>query len=373
MCLHLAREQQTRGQDVMIHFFEAGAASEMAKQMDLPLIVSESPPLSPRRQRWRYFAIELRATCERFQPDIVHSHVPLSNLICDRTLPKMKIPWVTTIHGSWRQFAYAPQTVRKPWLKPYLSVRHALGDLLITRSASHIAAISEYIKRELVSIGVSGRRIMTIHDGLPPNLHPLTVQEGRARLRLPQDAPIIGSLGFFAPVKGFDLLIRAFSQLAARHPKLLLVIAGGDVLGNTAYRENLTCLIDQLGVGDRVRLLGSVNPKAGFLAALNIFVVASRTEGFSLSLVEAMQHGKPSVVSSAGGSIEAARPNREALVFKSGSVVELAETVEKLLMDQKLRESLGESARERARAYLTIERCATEYDDFYESALSAAC
>lgn len=373
MCLHLAREQQTRGQDVMIHFFETGAASEMAKQMDLQLIVAENPTPSSRRQRWRYFATELRAACERFQPDIVHSHVPLSNLICDRTLPKMKIPWVTTIHGSWRQFAYAPQTVRKPWLKPYLLVRHALGDLLTTRSAARMAAISEYIKRELVSIGVPGRRIMTIHDGLPPNLHPLTVQEGRARLRLPQDALIVGSLGFFAPVKGFDLLIRAFAQLARRHLNLLLVIAGGDVLGNTAYRENLTCLIDQLSLCDRVRLIGSVDPKAGFLAALDIFVVASRTEGFSLSLVEAMQHGKPSVVSSAGGSIEAARPDREALEFKSGSIAQLAETVEKLLMDQKLRESLGESARERARSYLTIERCAIEYEAFYETALSNAC
>jgi glycosyltransferase involved in cell wall biosynthesis len=182
---------------------------------------------------------------------------------------------------------------------------------------------------------------------------------------------IVGSLGFFAPVKGFDLLVSAFARVAGQHPGALLLIAGGDVMADTAYRRKLEKLVDGLRLSDRIRLLGGVNPKEGFLSALDIFVVASRTEGFSLSLVQAMQHGLPSVVTSAGGCREAARPDHESLVFASGNVDKLADNLDRMLRDDSLRQTFAESSRQRADSYLTMSRCAADYDAFYAEALPA--
>ncbi len=365
MCLHLAREQLRRGHEVQVHFFEAGAASAKAQEFGISVTVQNVTTYS-RKARWKGLAHGLKRVLQVHPPEVIHSHVPLTNLICHRVAPKQGIPWVSTAHGSWRQFAYAPQTVRRPWLKPFLLVRHAIGDRFTLRSAARVAAISDYVKRELRQIGIPDAKITVIHDGLPPNPQPLSREAGRAALGLPENAVIIGSLGYFSPVKGFDFLIRAFAKLASKDPNLLLLIAGGDVLGDDAYRRELERLIEQHRLGDCVTLLGAVNPRAGFLAALDIFVVASRSEGFSLSLLEAMQHGKPSVVSSAGGSSEAARPEREAFVFRSGDVSDLAGKLESLVSNQALRDQMGQAARERAGSYLSIERCASEYEEFYQ-------
>jgi glycosyltransferase involved in cell wall biosynthesis len=364
MCLHLAREQLRRGHDVHVHCFEAGAASAKAQELGIPLSLQNVTTYS-RKARWGALAHGLKRTLQTHPPDLVHSHVPITNLICHRVAPSLKIPWVATAHGSWRLFAYAPQTVDKPWLKPFLLVRHAIGDRITLRSAAGVAAISEYVKRELRQIGVPEKKMMVVHDGLPTNAHPLTRAAGRSALGLPDDALIIGSLGFFSPVKGFDLLIHAFAKLATDRPKLMLLIAGGDVFGHDEHRQELIELIEHYGLAARIQLLGALDPKAGFLAALDIFVVASRSEGLSLSLVEAMQHGKPSIVSSAGGSLEAARPEREALVFRSGDVDDLVQNLERLLSSETLRTGLGHAAQERAATYLTIGRCADDYDNFY--------
>lgn len=309
----------------------------------------------------------LEGAVERIQPHLVHSHVPFTHLTCNRVLPKLGIPWIASMHGSWRQFAFAPQTAGRAYLRPYLFFRHAVGDAVATRSAARIVAVSEYVKRDLACLGISARRIATVHNGLDPLVSPLDSETARARLNMPVNALIIGSMGYFAPVKGFDILVRGFAKIASDHPTALLVIAGGDVAGDDRTRRDIERLIKQLEIGERVRLLGSQDPRAGFIAMLDILVIASRTEGLGLTLLDAMWHGKPSVVTSAGGCREAARPEREGLVFRSKNPADLAEKLDRLLRDQTLRESLGKAAWARASAYLTISRCAAEYEKVYRS------
>ena len=368
MCLYLAQEQMRTGNNVRVHFFEDGAASAKAKELGLKVELQNVTTYS-RQARWQALAHGLKRSLQTHPPEIIHSHTPLTNLICHRVAPKMKVPWVATAHGSWRQFGYAPQTVKKPWLRPYLLLRHALGDRLTLRSAARIVAISDYVKRELHQIGIPEQNIVRIYDGLPVQSHPAPAVGARESVGFSTDALIIGSLGYFAPVKGFDILIRAFARLAPHHNGLVLAIAGGDVLGDSAYRCELHQLVGRFGLQNRVRLLSSVNPSAGFLSALDIFVVASRSEGFSLSLVEAMQHGKPSVVTSAGGALEAARPDKEALVFRSGNIFSLAEKLEQLVINGSMRSAYGKSALERAQGYLTITRCCSEYDQLYATVI----
>ncbi|MFH1010700.1 MAG: glycosyltransferase family 4 protein [bacterium] len=372
MCLRLAEAQLTAGQEVALHVFERGKVTDAAQVAGIPTIRSPGlcePTSLSRRERWRIFAEQFQNTLEEFQPDLVHSHVPLTHLVCHRVAPRIPVPWVATIHGSWKQFAYAPQTHRRPYLRPYLLLRHAIGDFLVTRSAARIVAVSDSVQRDLERVGIHRRRIVRIHNGLAevPNL--VDKESGRARFRIAADSIVLGSLGFMAPVKGFDLLIRAAGSLTPRYPRLCLLIAGGDVLGQESVRRTLQKLVKKLNLQEHVQLLDALDPAEGFFSALDIYVVSSRTEGTPLSLIEAMQYGKPSVVTSAGGCVEAARPELEGLVFRSGDVRSLAGAIERLIMDGSLRESLGHAARERAAGYLTLSRCAGEYENLYSSVL----
>jgi glycosyltransferase involved in cell wall biosynthesis len=371
VCLDLAKAQKASGHEVCVLFMLAGTASAHAQREEIPFTVAASPDVaSPSRsRRWKAVARELERAATQLRPELVHSHVPLTHLICHRVLPRIPLPWIATMHGSWRQFAYAPQTYGRPYLRPFLLARHALGDLISTRSAARIVAVADSVKRDLQSVGINPRRIVTIHNGLEPPAALLSQAEARARLSLPRDAILIGSMGYHAPVKGFDILVRAFARVAPRHPAARLLIAGGDVLGNNRPRLGLERLIRNLGLGDRVQLLDVQDPCAGFMSALDLFVVASRTEGMPLVLLEAMWHGKPSVVSSAGGCVEAARPGHESMVFQSRNIFDLAANLEILISDKGLRETLGKAAWARASAYLTLSRCAGEYERLYSEVL----
>ena len=372
VCLNLAKAQKASGHEVCILFMSAGAGSRHAEQEGIPFTVAASADIasSCRSRRWKAIARELERAAGQLRPQLVHSHVPLTHLVCNRVLPPIPVPWIATMHGSWRQFAYAPRTFGRPYLRPFLLVRHAFGDLIATRSAARIVAVADSVKRDLQTVGVSPSRVVTIHNGLEPPASVLSRSEARARLGLPSDAILIGSMGYHAPVKGFDLLARAFARVMPRHPHARLLIAGGDVLGNDRPRRGLERLIAHLGIGGQVQLLDAQDPRAGFMSALDLFVVASRTEGMPLVLLEAMWHGKPPLVTSAGGCIEAARPGRESLVFQSRNIADLAANLEILLNDKALRESLGKAAWARASAHLTLSSCASEYDRLYSEVIS---
>jgi glycosyltransferase involved in cell wall biosynthesis len=371
VCLDLAKAQRASGHEICVLFMSAGAGSRHAEKEGIPFTVAASADIVSfsRSRRWKAIARELERAAGQLRPQLVHSHVPLTHLVCNRVLPRISVPWIATMHGSWRQFAYAPRTFGRPYLRLFLLARHALGDVIATRSAARIVAVADSVKRDLQSMGLRPQRMVTIHNGLEPPASVLSQSEARTRLGLPSEAILVGSMGYHAPVKGFDLLARAFSRVAPRYPAARLLIAGGDVLGNDRPRRGLERLITRLGIGGQVQLLDAQDPRAGFMSALDLFVVASRSEGMPLVLLEAMWHGKPSLVTSAGGCIEAARPGRESLVFLSGNIADLAANLDILLRDSALRESLGKAAWARASADLTLSRCAREYERLYAEVL----
>lgn len=372
MCLALAVEHRKCGHDVSLLLFRDGRVAARAGELGIPHTISNNYNTinsSKARQR-RAAQLSLKEAVAGQQPHIVHSHVPLTNLICSRALPELKVPWVATIHGSWKQFGYASATVGRPWLRPYLLLRHAAGDRITTSSAAGIAAPSEYVRKQLMAIGISSARITTILNGIAP---PPAVQDPallRRQLGVSENTVLVGALGYFAPVKGFDLLIRAACYLRALKQPVHFVIAGGDVLGDGSYRKRLTRLISELGASQYVTLMNAIE-SSSFLSGIDIFCVSSRTEGLPLVLLEAMFGGKPSIVTSEGGCLEAARPDMESLVFRSGDPRSLAEKLKILAVDNRLRETMGQAAAARASTRLTIMRCAAEYEQFYAKVLKA--
>jgi glycosyltransferase involved in cell wall biosynthesis len=221
-------------------------------------------------------------------------------------------------------------------------------------------------------VGVPARKMVTVHNGLPPLPNRPDRETARQSFGIGERTLLLGSLGYFAPVKGFDVLLRAFALLAPRYPEAQLQIAGGDILGDTSVRLSLEKLLRELALDGRARLLCNVPSRDDYLSALDVFVVSSRTESFHLGLAEAMQFGLPSVVTSAGGCVEVARPGSESFVFTSGNPRSLAGQLEILITDPERRAALGHAALARAESYLTMTRCADDYERVYDAVLSAS-
>ena len=158
-----------------------------------------------------------------------------------------------------------------------------------------------WIPRSRVSVivnGIDAKRFQVSGCRVQEDADRLRVRD---LLRIPRDAIVIGSVGRLAQVKGYDRLIKAAS-LSTVHRSLftgyLLLVGDGPERG--ALEEQA----QSLGIGDRVRFAGFQANPAPYLAALDGFVLPSRSEGLSVSLLEAMAAGVPVFVTDAGASRE---------------------------------------------------------------------
>ena len=162
--------------------------------------------------------------------------------------------------------------------------------------ADGLLAVSEAMKADMAAIGMPVERIRVHHTGV--DLARFAPRErAAAKLAYGVTGPLIVSLGALIPRKGHDVVIDAVAAI----PGTTLLIAG-----EGPERAALEARIAVGGLGDRVRLLGSVPHDAlpSLLAAADVMALASASEGLANAWVEALACGTPIVITAAGGAAE---------------------------------------------------------------------
>lgn len=155
------------------------------------------------------------------------------------------------------------------------------------------------------------------------------------------------AVGRLAPEKGFDLLIDAFAQLAARHPDWNLVI-----LGEGPLRGDLEQRVAARGLRARIALPGFNAHVRAAMRHADLFVLSSRYEGFPNALLEAMAEGAPCVSFDCDtGPRELIEHGRNGWLVPPGDAPALAAALDALMQDAALREQLGQRARTVVTAY----------------------
>jgi len=362
--------QCSRGIEAVVCLLGGGVAKDRALELGAPLLSHDSNAHESKRARWSDLQNGYDRIAKEWRPDVISTHMPLSHLLTHRMLSRHPGPkWVAVVHQSWRMFGHRSHG-SAPWLKYYMMLRHGLGEAFITSRAHRIVAVSDAILRDCMRVGMQKQRITRIYNGIVP-VTSRPVPKLRSQLGIPDHHRLIGTLGHHSPNKGFDQLLKAFLSMAGRFPEVHVVLAGRDS-GDTLFRDGLHRLRDGSAHAARIHILGEQKSGPEFMSNLDICVVPSIEEAFSLTLVEAMQFGKPSVVSSGGGCQEVARDGLESLVFRARNVADLAAKLERLLTDAELAARLGRAAETRARTELTLDRCAREHLQLCEQLLGEA-
>jgi glycosyltransferase involved in cell wall biosynthesis len=184
------------------------------------------------------------------------------------------------------------------------------------------------------------------YNGLDP--------EDFARLPARKDnSPTVLFVGGLEPRKGLEYLLHAMEYVIDEMPDARLI-----AVGKTGFRETdewgwFSKLADRLGIGDRMDFRESVdqNTLLGFYSECDVLVLPSKTEGWGLSLMEAMACGKPVVASRAGGIPELVRHGTDGILVRPGDVRGLADSIVSLLRDPMLRERMGRNGRLRVREF----------------------
>jgi glycosyltransferase involved in cell wall biosynthesis len=274
------------------------------------------------------------------QPAILHTHLPRADLAgAFGHLLYPSVAWVCSIHAIY------DQSWSGRWTLPLFNA--------IWRRADVVVAISYAVKDWLVrERRVPPDKVTVIHYGIEPERFVRSKGVVREVWSLDERA-VVGSIGRLEPGKGHDCLIQAMPTVLARVPNASLVIAGHDPWG---YGQTLQALIAGLGLHSRVRLVGFQDDISSFLDALDVFALASRSEGFGQVVIEAMAAGKPVVASRIPPLTETVVDGETGLLVEPERPQAFAQAITLLLSHPEKARQMGKQGQERVRNYFSIER-----------------
>jgi glycosyltransferase involved in cell wall biosynthesis len=266
--------------------------------------------------------------------DVVHTHLVHADLhgLPAATLARVPVR-VSTKHG-FNDFR-AGRAV-------------ALADRAAARLAHAQIAISHGLARYLAETeGFAAEAFTVVHYGIEPGPEPPP----------PPAEPRLLALGRLIPIKGFDLMLRAFALARPQVPGLRLELAGDGPL-----RDEL-----RAAAPDGVSLLGHVAAVGPLYERNALVVVPSRGEGFGMVALEAAERGRAAIVSDAGGLPEIVADGETGAVVPPGDAEALATAIVALARDPARVRALGEAARRRALAQFSAAAAAERIDSLYRT------
>jgi glycosyltransferase involved in cell wall biosynthesis len=180
----------------------------------------------------------------------------------------------------------------------------------------------------------------------------------------PESLTVIGVVCALRPEKGLPLLLEAFAQVRGSHPEARLL-----VVGSGPMQAELEACARQHKLGGDCRFHSAAQNVAEWLRVIDIFVLPSRSEALSNSLMEAMACGCCAIASDAGGNPELVRDGETGLLFPTGDSTALAARLERLLSDRDTRRRLAANGAQFMRQRFNREAAARRMGEIYLSFL----
>jgi glycosyltransferase involved in cell wall biosynthesis len=304
------------------------------------------------------YVLPLRRLLKNEQIDILHlrSRMPAwIGYIAWKSLPKKYRPTlVTTFHGFYSVNRYSA----------------------IMTKGEGIIAISKSIERHIREAYGVRNGIKLIFRGVdkeifdPAAIDPSRVEQLRTAWDIDGTKPLIILPGRLTRLKGQDVFIRALAQMSNTRYQALLI---GDIKDNPKFTEELTALIDEYQLADRLSLVGYCDdmPAALMLADIVVSASSNEPEAFGRTTIEAMAMGKAVVATAHGGSLETVTPGQTGWLVKPGDAADLARALDEALQSPERRAAFGRAGRELVNRTFTMKQMCEETEALYRELVDA--
>ena len=284
---------------------------------------------------------EIRSLHGSHPVDLIHAH---SALPCGHAASllsrELKIPFVVTVHGL---DAFSTRQVEGRAGRWCASMSRS-----VYRSACSVICVSERVRDQVIE-GASGRvNTAVVYNGVDPGMFSPPERE--------PDALMVLSVGNLIPIKGHDLLLRAFAAVQARlsgfspTPSL-------EIIGDGPERARLQQLAQELGIAAIVHFRGRQSRRgvADAMRRATVFALPSNYEGLGCVYLEAMSSGKAVIACQGQGIEEVIQPAVNGCLIEPGDLPALSDTLAALLQQGELRKKIGNAARRTILQGFTLE------------------
>ncbi len=258
---------------------------------------------------------KLRSAVSALAPDILHARSRVPAWLCLFANRKLKLPFITTVHGFNSVSKYSAIMVK--------------GDRVIYGSSS----IKDYI---LKNYAVDESILRYVPRGIdmayfdPGKTDVLFMDSFRKKHEL-EGKQLITIVGRITEWKGHDCFIRALAEVQKTHPRVVGVAAGGVWHGKDEYLDELRQLAAECGAD--IRFVGSQSQVREIYALSDLVVSAANTkpETFGRTAAEALAMNTPVIASAHGGSLDILIDGENGSFFEPGNWAELARRIEEAL------------------------------------------
>ncbi|HPA44437.1 MAG TPA: glycosyltransferase [bacterium] len=280
------------------------------------------------RSEWDLPSIwKLRRTVRLGRPDILHAHDATAHTIC-------------LLARTDRQKMVVHRRVSFP------IHRHVLTRWKYGTGVDRYIAVAECVRDRLVEIGVPKEKVAVIHSAVDLSRFENIGQDiaaVREEFGLTENRKIIGTVGRLTREKRYDWLLDTLKSILENNPAYCLVLAG-----DGPERGALESQAEHLGIREQIVFAGHREDVPRLLSAFDVYVLCSESEGYPVSLAEAMAAGCAVVSTDVGGVSEIVRPGENGIVVSPDDGVQLRDAVGDLLQNEQSRMELGRAGRESA-------------------------
>lgn len=293
----------------------------------------------------------LRASLKRSPGAVLHTHNATAHY--HAVLAALGLPLrcvVNTRHGM----CVGGPSSRKEWLYRRSLLR-----------TDYVVGVCKAASEQFAGYGVEPRGgLLAIPNGIRLERAVVATPEARAALAeelgWPEESRIVGTVGRLHPVKDQALLLQALASLRNTVPQAVLAI-----IGDGQMRQALEGEAARLGLGDAVRFLGDRSDVPRLLAGMDAFALSSRSEGYSIALLEACASGLPIVATDVGGNREIVHDGRNGRLVAAGDSSALALALGDVLGDRDVAGRMGATGREWVLTEGSFKTMALRYEALY--------
>jgi len=237
--------------------------------------------------------------------------------------------------------------------------KHHAAYRLMSGAPDRVFAVSEQVRQHCIEVdGIKPSRVQTIYNGLD-------LADWNAAVKPSQhsDEILVTTVGNIRRVKGHDVFIKAAASVATQFSNVRFNIAG-EVLESDYFSE-LQGMVRDLKLAGRFHFAGGVTNLRTHLAAADVFVLPSRSEGFSNAIIEAMAASLPVVATNVGGNAEAVMDGVSGFIVPPENPDALAAAIVRLLSDPACARQMGEAGRKLAAEKFTTEAMMSQITSIY--------